>query len=273
MSIVFSGVSPHPPIMIPAIGKDEIAKCQKSCDGLQALSKKLVESKPEILVLITPHGPVFRDAVSVYTAESYEGDFRFFGAPEIQIKVEGYPPLARQILKKAKNKKISTIELNQKTFAHYGIAPQIDHATMVPLYYFQEAGLQIPMVLISVGFLSYPALFQFGECIMEAIQEEKKKTAVIASGDLSHRLIPGAPAGYDAIGKVFDQTMIDLLRTGDAEAILNLDKTLIERAGECGFRPIVIMLGATRAFPFKKEILSYEGPFGVGYGVAAYESI
>lgn len=270
MSIVFSGVSPHPPIMIPEIGKSEIAKCQKTCDGLAAFSTMLVESNPELLVLITPHGPVFRDAVSIYTTPSYSGDFRAFNAPEVQLQAQGYPALARQILETAKTEKIPAVELNESTYSKYGLSPLIDHAAMVPLYYFQKAGLQVPMVLISIGFLPYSELFQFGQCVQKAIARENKRTAVIASGDLSHRLIPAAPAGYNPRGKEFDQTMMDLLSKGNAREILNLNGNLIEQAGECGFRPIVIMLGAINSLSMKHHVLSYEGPFGVGYGVVAY---
>jgi aromatic ring-opening dioxygenase LigB subunit len=269
-NIVFSGLSPHPPILVPEIGGNEIEKCMKSRQGLQAFSKKLVEANPELLILITPHGPTFYDALSVYTLPSYFGNFRQFGAPHVKIEAKGAPETGIQIIKKAKEKKIPVLELNEAAFKKYSIPSSLDHATMVPLYYFQEAGLNIPMVLISIGFLPYPELFEFGKCIPEALAEEKKRIAVVASGDLSHRLIPTAPAGYDPIGKEFDRTMIELLKAQDAQSILKLDADLIERAGECGFRPILIMLGAIQNLKLQSEVISYEGPFGVGYGVVVY---
>lgn len=269
-TIVFSGLSPHPPILVPEIGRDEIHKCMKSRLGLQAFSKKMAEAKPEVLVLITPHGPVFYDALSLYTVQSYRGDFERFGAPQIKIAAKGYPPLGQRIVKLAHDQGIPVLEISEKMFARYRIAETLDHATMVPLYYFREAGLDLPLVLISMGLLPYRQLYLFGSCIREAILEEKRRVAVIASGDLSHRLIPQAPAGYDPIGKEFDQKVIDLLRERDAEGLLRLDEDLIERAGECGFRPILIMLGAIEKLETKREVISYEGPFGVGYGVVAY---
>ncbi len=269
-TIVFSGLSPHPPILVPEIGKDEIQKCIKSRLGLQEFSKKLRDSKPEILVLITPHGPVFHDAISIYTVPSYHGDFGQFGCPEVAIEAKGYPELALQIHDCARAKGIPIVNLSQKSFAQYGIPSSLDHATMVPLYYFNEAGLHVPLVLISMGLLPFRQLFDFGSCIRSAIENQKSRVAVVASGDLSHRLIPGSVAGYDPIGKEFDQRMIDLLKNQDAEGIMKLDQDFIERAGECGFRPILMMLGATHHLKNQSEVISYEGPFGVGYGVVAY---
>jgi len=56
----------------------------------------------------------------------------------------------------------------------------------------------------------------------------------------------------------------------DAQAVLDLDPNLIERAGECGLRSITILLGALQGLAVKPQVLSYEGPFGVGYMVASF---
>lgn len=43
-----------------------------------------------------------------------------------------------------------------------------------------------------------------------------------------------------------------------------------KRAAECGLHSFQIMAGALDRTPVTSELLSYEGPFGVGYGVAAF---
>ena len=83
-------------------------------------------------------------------------------------------------------------------------------------------------------------------------------------------MLPGAPAGYDPLGQVFDQKLVDALRAYDREAVLNLDRDLVARAGECGLRSIVILLGALEGLQVTPKVLSYEGPFGVGYLVASF---
>lgn len=93
--------------------------------------------------------------------------------------------------------------------------------------------------------------------------ETLKNIAVVASGDMSHRLIQGAPAGYSPKGKEFDEKLIRLLEEKDIEGILNLDEEFFEEAGECGLRSFVILLGILDGH-FKFEKLNYEGPFGVG---------
>jgi len=59
------------------------------------------------------------------------------------------------------------------------------------------------------------------------------------------------------------------LKNCDINAILSLNQTYPE-AGECGLRSICFMLGILDAakIKWKANIISYEGPFGVGYLVA-----
>ena len=96
----------------------------------------------------------------------------------------------------------------------------------------------------------------------------------LVSGDLSHRTEPGAPGGYSPAGEEFDRRLMTLLAENDMEAVLKLDEQLIQDAGECGYRPLLIGLGFSEKLAGKGEldieVLSYEAPFGVGYGVAQF---
>lgn len=97
-----------------------------------------------------------------------------------------------------------------------------------------------------------------------------KRLAWIASGDMSHRLKKNGPYGLHPSGKKFDQKFMSLLKKKDISGILNLDPVLIEEAGECGLRSFCMLLGALEETQVKwqPKILSYEGPFGVGYLVS-----
>src|SRR4030042_1402841 len=102
------------------------------------------------------------------------------------------------------------------------------------------------------------------------IQNTKYKVALIASGDLSHCLKEDGPYGFQPDGPKFDKNLVELLKKKDIENILKLDEIYPE-AGECGLRSFCFILGMLEAHSassgqaWKPEILSYEGPFGVGY--------
>ena len=152
----------------------------------------------------------------------------------------------------------------------YRFSLQLDHGAVIPLHYLSRAGFRGQVVHLSVGFLSYPEMYAFGKAVQGAIESTRQKVAVVASGDLSHRLTPDAPAGYSPQGRLFDERIIQCLQSMDVKSLFGLAPDLVEEAGECGLRPIFFLLGTLDGLEAASEILSYEGPFGVGYGVAVF---
>jgi aromatic ring-opening dioxygenase LigB subunit len=102
--------------------------------------------------------------------------------------------------------------------------------------------------------------------------EGKKKIAMIASGDLSHCLKEDGPYGFNPQGPAYDKDLISCLKKKDIKKILKLEEKYPE-AGECGLRSFCFMLGVLESLKtdYQPEILSYEGPFGVGYLVADFK--
>jgi len=141
----------------------------------------------------------------------------------------------------------------------------------VPLYYLAKAGFKGQIVHLSIGMLAYEEMYTFGKAVQAAIRHMDKRVAVIASGDLSHRLLPEAPAGYHPSGPEFDRQVVEALKNADVKKLLAIDGKLVEEAGQCGLRPIFFLMGAMGGLDVESVHASYEGPFGVGYAVIAYK--
>ncbi len=234
---------------------------------MKKLRKKLEKIHPSSLIVISPHGPVFPDQMSIKESDEFKGSFANFGAGEVNLKFKGDIDLAQDISSEAQKLGIPTVMLDHQTSEHYGLDEDLDHGSLVPLYYLAK-NLDIPLVPISFSFLSLAGHLKFGQAVARACVN--KSVGIIASGDLSHCLDYDAPGGYSPYAKDFDKKLIELLKKNDVEGILNFDPKLIEEAGECGLRSIIILLGALSKIKNKPQILSYEGPFGVGYLVADF---
>jgi len=89
---------------------------------------------------------------------------------------------------------------------------------------------------------------------------------------LSHCLKEEGPYGFHPEGPRFDADLIKYLKNKDIEKIFKLDDDYPE-AAECGLRSFCFMLGILEAakINWQAEILSYQGPFGVGYLVADFK--
>ncbi|MEX0973770.1 MAG: AmmeMemoRadiSam system protein A [Bacillota bacterium] len=268
LPVVIAGLSPHPPIVVPEVGRGEETKASSTGDALRRLGEVFSKASAETLVLITPHGPVFSDAVSIRSQKRLRGDLASFGAGQVKVDFPNDAGLVEAIQREAaKDPAVPLALLDDRKIDRYGADKDLDHGVVVPLHFIAKGGFSGNLVVVNIGFLSLFDLYRFGAAIERAAFLLDRKIAVLASGDLSHRLMPGAPAGYNPRGKDFDAKVVDLLkRFQPGEAVL-FPADLAEDAGECGLRPIVMMLGTLDNYQVRSEVLSYEGPFGVGYGV------
>ena len=264
---------PHPPIIIPEIGQGEEGKVQDTVDSMKEIAKEIKTLKPKTIVIITPHGPVFKDAIAISHAESIHGDFSKFGNTDVSLDKEININLTEKIIQDVLDEDISLVPIEKASKEKYNIDLELDHGALVPLCYIDKEYSDYNLVHITYGILQKSELYKVGRVIKNAIEELDEEAVIIASGDLSHKLKDSGPYEYNKHGKIFDKELLSLLEDGDAEGIFNMDKTLIEEAGECGLRSIYILLGTLDKCKFKGDLLSYEGTFGVGYGVMKIEEV
>jgi AmmeMemoRadiSam system protein A len=270
-NLVACALLPHPPIMVPEVGGEELAKVEATVSAVKAAAERIKEHNPQTIVLITPHGPVFQDAVSISIHPRLKGNLAAFGVPEVNLGFETDGLLIKHIIRKAERLGVNLLELTDEVAKNYRLQLSLDHGALVPLYYLHQAGFKGQLVHLSIGMLPYEEMYTFGKAVQAAIGVVDKKVAVIASGDLSHRLLPEAPAGYSPRGQEFDQKIMAAMENLDIKSLLGMDRSLIEEAGECGLRPAVFLLGVLGGLQAEAKALSYEGPFGVGYGVVIAE--
>ncbi len=258
-SLVFSGIAPHPPIMVPEVGRESIARVGNSIDAMAELTKRLIESGAESVVLISPHAQLEPDAFVAYDGPEVYGDFSHFRAPQTCFAARVDEELLAAIKRTAASKNYDVSSLPEH---------DLDHGTAVPLYFLFQNGWEGKVVLLGYSFLSNEDHLRFGSCIKSAVDQVGRRAAFIASGDLSHRLKPQAPAGYNPAAHVFDETVVAALRANEPEKIVEIDHNLRRLAGECGYRSMLVAIGASADLPSSCEVLNYEAPFGVGYLVA-----
>lgn len=258
-AIVFSGIAPHPPIMVPEVGGASTAEVRGSIRAMAELTRRIIQNGAETVVLISPHAPLDRHAFVAYQASVLYGDFADFRSPSTKVEFTLDEQLLGEITNAAadENYVVTTIE-------NYNL----DHGTAVPLYFLQRNGWKGRVISLGYSFLSNKDHLEFGACIRRAIDRVGRPVAFIASGDLSHRLKPDAPAGYYPAAHAFDDWVVDAVERNAPELIIDIDQDLRRTAGECGYRSMLVALGAIRGLPTASEVLNYEAPFGVGYLVA-----
>lgn len=256
---------PHPPIVIPEVGRGEERKIKDTTDACYKIAEEIVSIEPDTIIIVTSHGPLFRDAISLSYENAIDGDLRNFAAPQVKFNLNIDIALTDQIINYAQKENISTVKITGDVAYQYGLNYELDHGTMVPLYFINKKFTDYKLVHITYGLLPKIQLYKFGMCIKKAVEDMDVDAVFIASGDLSHRLSKDGPYEYSPYGKKFDEELITLLQAGDVAGVFNMDETTVKNAGECGLRSYYIMLGAMDGNEIRGELLAYEGTFGVGY--------
>lgn len=258
-SVVFVGIAPHPPVMIPEVGGEMAARVRASVEAMGELTARVVASGAETLVLISPHAPLEARAFVAYGSPRLRADFANFRAPQATVDA----PLDVELLEK-----ISEMAAAEGLRVNALPDGALDHGTAVPLYFLQRNGWSGPVVALGYSFLPDAEHLRFGRCVRRAIEILGRRVAFVASGDLSHRLKPDAPAGFYPDAHLFDEQVVEAVRAGEPERIININQGLRRGAGECGYRSMLVSIGVADGLPPSPEVLCYEAPFGVGYLVA-----
>ncbi len=261
MPIVFSAITPHPPILIPAIGKENLERLKSTQKAFKSLEEDLYACQPDTIFIISPHGNINADSFTMNLSPEFEGNFENFGDFTTKINFASNIGLAYKMRESLETK--APLQLISNSL--------LDHGSLVPLYLLTQNLPKVKIIPLYYSGLDLPAHFKFGQLLKREFLVSRERIAVIASGDLSHRLTKDAPAGYSPRGKKFDKKLIEYLKKNDSKSIIGMKHDLIAEAGECGLKSIVILLGILDGINCKPRFLSYEGPFGVGYLVMQFE--
>ena len=188
MSIVFGAIMPHPPILVPPIGKDRLKEAEKSKKALEDISRRIKGKEFDTIVLITPHGDVGQASVPVYTGHVFEGNFGMFGIDKPSFSFKGDPQLGLAVVK---DTQLATAcpgddARSRRRSCRFTIR--------------RRRGSKNRCLPIAVGFLPLSKLYEFGKSLAKTTSGWAAKICFIASADMSHRLTPDAPHGYSPRG-------------------------------------------------------------------------
>ncbi|HWI56920.1 MAG TPA: AmmeMemoRadiSam system protein A [Bacillota bacterium] len=252
---------PHAPVLVPVLAErhhgDATAKA--TTEAMRQGARRLMASRPEVLVVISPHTPRSRRGVCFWAGPSMIGSLAQFGVPGRLFEL----PVAESFGQSW------TLALNERGLAPLPLSDEpLDHGAVVPLFFLAEAGWNGPTMVMGLPEPADEHTVSLGEAIAHAAAETGQRAAVLASGDMSHALKPGAPAGYHPLAAGFDQKFMDLVRTGAYRELTGIDNDLRDLAAEDVLDSTVAATAAAKWNSQGHAVLSYEGPFGVGYGVA-----
>ena len=258
-------IMPHPPIARELVGRGEEKKIQSTLDAYRTASRQIAEYAPETIVVISPHNIFYRDAFYISPGETYSDSLARFGAAADRISIPYDAELRTEIIRLFNEENIPVAQ--DRRYAN-----EADHGTLIPLLYINECYTNYRVVRIAPSLLSDETLIEAGRLIERAAAHVGRKITLLASGDLSHKLLAEGPYGYVKEGPEFDRRVTEMMRDGNLKAFREFTPEFRDRCAECGLPGFIMLSGALGNYHIKPNFLSYEGPFGVGYAICTLDS-
>src|SRR5438067_1606902 len=83
--LVFVGIAPHPPVMVPEVGGAMAEEVRASIEAMRDFAGRIKSSGAQTVVLISPHAPLEERTFVAYGGPQLRGDFANFRAPEATV--------------------------------------------------------------------------------------------------------------------------------------------------------------------------------------------
>ncbi|MBR6224493.1 MAG: AmmeMemoRadiSam system protein A [Firmicutes bacterium] len=263
MPLLAGFMVPHPPLIVPAVGRGGEAEIEETTKAYERVAEEIAALKPETIIITSPHSIMYADYFHISPRDSAKGSFISFGAPEVSFRETYDTDLVEAICDLAAESDFPAGTMGERD-------RQLDHGTMVPLWFIEKKYRDFKLVRTGLSGLPLTDHYKFGQMIAKAIEQTGRRTVIVASGDLSHKLQDYGPYGYAPEGPEYDKRIMDVMGRAAFGELLDFDETFCDKAAECGHRSFVIMAGAMDGRKVEAKVLSHQDVTGVGYGIGTF---
>ena len=263
MAIIGAYAMPHPPLAIPGVGRGQENGISKTLSAFDEAAAEIAGLAPETIVFITPHNVIYSDYFHISPGTSASGDFAQFRDTKTHLEAIYDEELALEIARLAGDGGIPAGGMGERD-------AKLDHGVAVPMWFINRRFANYRTVRISQSGMDPAEHYRLGRIIAEAAEGTGRRTVLLASSDMSHKLKSDGPYGFAPEGPEFDGIVSEALSKGDFLTILKIPASLREGAAECGYNSLMVMAGCFDRRKVNARLLSYEGPYGVGYAIASF---
>ena len=263
MPIIAAFMVPHPPMIVPQVGKGGEKQVQKTVDSYMRVAQEIAELKPDTIVISSPHSVMYSDYFRISPGKTAHGSFAEFGAPKVSFDAEYDTEFVDRLCELASDRHFPAGKLGERKKA-------LDHGTMVPLYFITQKYCDFKLVRTGLSGFDLLMHYEYGMMIKETAEALNRRVVYVASGDLSHKLQSYGPYGFAPEGPEYDKRIMEVCGSARFGELFDFGESFCDKAAECGHRSFVVMAGALDGVDVDATQLSHEDVTGVGYGICTF---
>ncbi len=263
MAIIAGFMVPHPPMIVPEIGRGSEAQIEATTKAYERVADEIANLEPETIIITSPHSVMYADYFHISPGCTARGNFAGFGATGVRFNECYDTDLVSEICRLADEEHFPAGIMGERD-------PALDHGTIVPLWFIRNKYKDGKIIRTGLSGLPLIDHYRFGMIIRKAAENTGRRTVIVASGDLSHKLQEYGPYGFAPEGPKYDERIMDVMGSARFGELLEFEGSFCDKAAECGHRSFVIMAGAFDGLSVKATRLSHQDVTGVGYGICTF---
>lgn len=278
MTLVYACIAPHGSEAIAKLAsKSTMRKFQKTRQGLQQLAREVRRTRPDTIVIASPHNLRLWRKIALVTAENSSGTLQASprNKKSVGLKVKCDVKFARKLLDAATRRKLPVIGANYGTFEGVTSDMPMDWGTLVPLLFIIPECRPKPKVVIVTPSREIPLSqnFQFGRVVGEASERTTKRIVFVASADQAHRHRKSGPYGFNKAAKEYDRLVLQAIQRDRIHSIMEFKPKFVDAAAPDSLWQMTMLAGAIDRFEMKAHVISYEVPTYFGMICASFRRV
>ncbi|MFH0831041.1 MAG: hypothetical protein V1895_03210 [Parcubacteria group bacterium] len=269
MSLVAAALLPHPKRLVQTsrVPADTFVKTRR---GFEVVRELLIKRDVETLVTLSPRVLTPLDPYSVTPTDP--SLYYVLGLDQLQVALPQLnDALPARVFRNDVDFSHQLVERARPFGLKLMVSPhvKVDEVSATALTLLNLPTQKQPLLVsLVLPYLAPQELYEFGQILGGLAELVKTKVAILAVADLSSRLAKNSPAGFDPLGKQFDELVQEAAASGDFLKLVTADAQMLERSGEEAARPLAVVAAA--AHSLKPKLVSYEAPFGTGHAVLTW---
>ena len=271
VGLVFAAIAPHGGLAVSeACNPEEMQLAQATRAGMEELGRAFAVTKPDVVVIATPHNVHISGAFAVVVAARVAGDLD--GTPQrVALDVPSETALAWLLLETLMAGGLPTVGVSFGSNDPSTAVAPMDWGVLIPLWFLGgRHDPPLPVVVMAPA-RDLPAEdhVRAGAAVAAAAEASGRRVAFIASADHGHAHRADGPYGYHSSARVYDDLVCDLVRSDRLGGLLDIPAALVEEAKADSWWQMLMLHGAT-GDSWRGRLISYEAPTYFGMLTAAY---
>ena len=274
MSLVFGAIAPHGGMAIPEAVAPEVAVlAARTTAALEELGRDFDAARPQAVIILTPHSVHVEGAMAVVVAGRVAGSLEGSRLP-IALNSPTDRDLADRALSELRGVGIPAVGVSYGGNNPEEAVMPMDWAVLIPHWFMGgRSSPPVPVVVVAPARdLPPEAHIQAGAALARAAASGGKRVAIIASADHGHAHQATGPYGYDPRAKIYDDRIVDIVRSGRLDGLIGVSPVLVAGAKADSWWQMLMLHGALGQ-KGRGELLSYEAPTYFGMLCARYSFV